>query len=87
MTVELKLSERLLDMQHRRVNRWSHADQVTVGKAIWALRRLEAITDAWGEIVVADLQVDSWYDNMTAYNKVVRLLDNEEDSIAEGEQR
>jgi len=46
MTVE-PLSERLLDMHHRRVDRWSHADQDTVGQAIWALRSLQAIADAW----------------------------------------
>ncbi len=41
------LSERLYDFHVRRVDRWSHKDQGTVGQAIWALRKLEAILDAY----------------------------------------
>ncbi len=37
----------MYDFHVRRVDRWSHVDQGTVGEAIWALRSLEAIGDAY----------------------------------------
>lgn len=69
MTVELKLSERLLDMQRRRVYGWSLVDQNTVVKAIWALRNLEAITDAWNS------GTSSWHETMKDWPELYDLLD------------
>jgi hypothetical protein len=81
MTIEPTLSERLLDMHVRRVDRWSHVDQGLVGEVIWELRRFEAIADAWNNMTteqqVAIGEICGGYEDDAALDVLLDALTKE----------